>query len=179
MNPYLSSHEKENLIRVLVMYDAICNVIEAYSRVKSTDKTLLADLRHAKTRIQKAVQRRVSFLDEQAKYNLMLAVDKIEFMFVPKPEVKKRNEELLRLKSTLPMHVDDFYDWYSFVIDHTCLTCQRTDYEECPARRVLMKYEVTPYNPGAVGSCQYSYVQPDQGLGTVGEALLAAMNKGA
>jgi hypothetical protein len=75
------------------------------------------------------------------------------------------------------MEQADFQDWYEFLIEHACKTCRRSDYAECSARRILMKYDVFPYDPGAKDHCQYSYAEDElaKGVGTVGEAMMRAM----
>lgn len=178
MNPYLSRTEKENLVRLVVLNDELERIIESYSAAKSTDKEFLTNLRHAKTRAKKAIYKRLSFLHQEGVTDLLVSSKKIEVKFLPHPEARKAHQELLKLQSTLPMDVEDFFDWYSWLIDHTCLTCKREDYTECPGRKVLVKYSIFPVNPEAVGTCQYSYVQPDSGVGVVGEALLAATKAG-
>jgi hypothetical protein len=67
-------------------------------------------------------------------------------------------KELAEMKTHVPMNVEDFGDWYGFVIETTCKTCTREDYKQCPGRRVLSTYDVCAIDPGAVGKCQYSYV---------------------
>lgn len=101
-------------------------------------------------------------------------------MCLPKPEALKANKELLALRSVLPMKIQDFEDWYSVVIEGTCKVCQRKDYAECLARRVMTDYGVYPVNPDAVSTCQYSYIDEElQGVGIVGEAMLNALERAA
>ncbi|MCC5468126.1 DUF5651 domain-containing protein [Pelosinus baikalensis] len=71
----------------------------------------------------------------------MVSISKLRIMFMATPEAVQANKDMLQLKSTLPIYVEDFQDWYSFVIESTCKTCTRADYTECAARRVLSKYD--------------------------------------
>ena len=157
MNSYLSSTEKAQFIRILCMKNVLQETIDTYAGLDSTDKAFLGELRHARTRIDKAVKFRRSALDKEADEKLVAAVGRLEPMFLPTPEAKKAHKEILKLQSILPMDIEDLQDWYGFVIESTCATCIKADYEECPARRVLSKYEICPMDPGAKGKCQYSY----------------------
>ncbi|AIF52036.1 hypothetical protein UFO1_2489 [Pelosinus sp. UFO1] len=144
------------------MSDVLKDAIDIYAGLESTDKAFLSELRHGKTRINKAIAYRRSALDKEADEKLTASVAKLHPMFLPTPEAKKAHKEILELQTTLPMNVEDFQDWYSFVIETTCKTCTRADYEECPARRVLNKYEVFPFDPEAKNKCQYSYAMPEE-----------------
>jgi hypothetical protein len=159
MNPYLSRDEKEHFIRLTCLRLIIEQAIETYNGLKSTDKTFLSELRHARTRLDKALTIRSDALDKSAKEDLIKSVAKLQLMFLPTPEAKKAHKEMLELKSVLPVELEDFNDWYEFVIESSCKVCSRPDYEECPARRVLSKYGVYPIDPEAVGKCQYSYAE--------------------
>ena len=174
MNSYLSSTEKAQFIRIMHMTDVIAEAIDIYAGLESTDKTFLAELRHGRTRINKAVNLRRSALNKDSDEKLTASVARIHPIFVPTPEAKKAYKEISELQSTLPMNIEDLQDWYGFVIDSTCATCFRADYEECPARRVLSKYEICPMDPGAKGKCQYSYatsesVAPEQEVSGIAE----------
>lgn len=157
MNQYLSRDEKENLVRLMTLRVQLEKVIELYAGLKSVDKKFLSELRHARTRLEKSADIRLGYLDDQAKENLLLSIAKLRIMFMATPEAIQANKEMLQLKSTLPIDVEDFQDWYSFVIESTCKTCTRADYTECAARRVLSKYDVVPVDPEAKEKCQYSY----------------------
>jgi hypothetical protein len=157
MNSYISSNEKAQLIRVILMKDVLKDAIDIYAELDSTDKAFLAELRHGRTRIEKAVKLRRIALDREADGKLTASVAKLEPMFLAKPEARKAHKEILELQSILPIDINDMQDWYGFVIESTCATCTKADYEECPARRVLSKYEICPMDPGAKGKCQYSY----------------------
>lgn len=161
MNAYLSREEREQYIRLTCLRVVIDSAIETYSGLKNIDKPFLSELRHARTRLDKALSIRLEALDPQANENLYKAASKLKLMFLATPEAKKATEEMLALKSTLPMALTDFEDWYSFVIENSCKTCIREDFAECPARRVLTKYDVFPADPAAQGKCQYSYVATD------------------
>jgi hypothetical protein len=132
-------------------------VIELYSGLKNVDKKFLSELRHARTRLEKSADIRLAYLDEQAKENLIVSISKLRIMFMATPEAIQANKDMLQLKSTLPIDVEDFQDWYGFVIDHSCKTCTRADYTECVARRVLSRYDVVSVDPEAQEKCQYSY----------------------
>jgi hypothetical protein len=107
--------------------------------------------------LEKSADIRLGYLDDQAKENLLLSIAKLRIMFMATPEAIQMNKEMLQLKSTLPIDLEDFQDWYEFVIESTCKTCTRADYAECAARRVLTKYDVVPVDPEAKEKCQYSY----------------------
>ncbi|MCC5468576.1 DUF5651 domain-containing protein [Pelosinus baikalensis] len=157
MNQYLSRDEKENLVRLMTLRVQLEKVIELYSGLKNVDKKFLSELRHARTRLEKSADIRLGYLDEQAKENLMVSISKLRIMFMATPEAIQANKDMLQLKSTLPIDVEDFQDWYGFVIEHSCKTCTKADYKECAARRVLSKYDVVPVDPEAQEKCQYSY----------------------
>lgn len=157
MNAYLSRDEKENLVRLMTLRVQLEKVIELYSSLKNVDKKFLSELRHARTRLENSADIRLAYLDDQAKENLMVSIAKLRIMFMATPEAIQANKDMLQLKSTLPINVEDFQDWYEFVIEHSCKTCIKADYTECSARRVLSKYDVVPVDPEAKEKCQYSY----------------------
>jgi hypothetical protein len=157
MNRYLSRDEKENLVRLMTLRVQLEKVLELYSSLKNVDKKFLSELRHARTRLENSADIRLAYLDEQAKENLLLSIAKLRIIFMATPEAIQANKEMLQLKTTLPINVEDFQDWYEFVIEHSCKTCTRADYTACAARRVLSKYDVVPVDPEAKDKCQYSY----------------------
>ncbi|MPN22746.1 hypothetical protein SDC9_170129 [bioreactor metagenome] len=176
MKPYLSRDEKEYFIRLSAMMVLLEEAIASYAKANSTDKEFLKLLRTGRTNLQKALQLRGSALEPSAKQEFLKQSGRLEFMCLPKPEALKANKELLALRSVLPMKIQDFEDWYSVVIEGTCKVCQREDYAECLARRVMTDYGVYPVNPDAVSTCQYSYIDEEpQGVGIVGEAMLKAL----
>lgn len=158
MNAYVAKYEKESLIRLLVLQPLVETLISSYAADEKTDTKFLAALRQSRTRLDNAIKLRRSFLDKEADDKLVKSANKLNVLFLPTPEYKKAFKEMMDLKENFPMGVEDFNDWYSFVIETTCKTCTREDYEDCPARRVLSSYDVCPIDPGAVGKCQYSYV---------------------
>ena len=158
MNSYLSREEKESFVRLLCLATVLEKAVDTYAGVESTDKGFLGELRHARTRLDKAIKMRRDALDAEADDGLVASVAKVHLMFLPTPEAKKAHEEMLKLQNVLPINADDFNDWYGFVINSTCRVCQRTDYEQCDARRILTKYGVWPIDPEAKTKCQYSYV---------------------
>lgn len=158
MNAYLSREEKEHFIRATALVAVLEATIDGYASAKSTHTGFLKNLRMGRTMISKALTMRADALEPEAKAEAYKQFSRLEFICVPKPEAKKAHTELMALKTTLPMEVQDFQDWYEVVVETTCKTCTRPDYETCPARRVMTKYGVYPYNPEAKGSCQYSYV---------------------
>lgn len=157
MNPYLSKDERESFVRLNTLAKIIEVIIRQYETVKSTDKTYLKFLRSAYTWLMKGLELRIEHLEESEKVRFYEQVLKLELIFVPSDKAKKEYADLRALKTTFAMSVEDFEDWYSFVIEATCKTCARTDYEECPARKVLSKYGVFPIDPSAKGRCQFSY----------------------
>lgn len=157
MNSYLSRDEKENFVRLLCLAVQLEKAIDTYAGLSSTDKSFLAELRHARTRIEKATKMRRAALTPADDDKLIRDVSRVHLMFLPTPEAKKAHEETLKLKSTIPMDGGDMNDWYEFVIDTTCKVCRRADYVDCVARRILTTYGVWPVDPGACGKCQYSY----------------------
>lgn len=158
MNNYISASEKAQLIRVILMEKVLQDAIATYANLDSTDKAFLGELRHGRTRIDKAIKLRRLSLDNDADDKLLAGAAKLEPMFLARPEAKKAHKELIELQSILPMDIEDLQDWYGFVIEFTCRNCTRGDYTDCPARRVLTKYEICPMDPGAKDKCQYSYV---------------------
>jgi len=133
MNPYVSANEKAQLIRVILMKDVLKDAIDIYASLDSTDKIFLAELRHGRTRIEKAVKLRRLALENDADDKLLTAAAKLEPMFLARPEARKAHKEALELRSTVPIDIDDLQDWYGFVIESTCKSCTKTDYQECSA----------------------------------------------
>lgn len=178
MNPYLSRKEKENFVRFTLLEALLDIIIADYAKSKKTDSRFMGDLRRAKTFSTKALDRRMEYLDEDARKDLAAAVERMELLFVPRNEVKKHYAEVAKLNTHVSLEADDFKDWYEFLIEHACRTCRRTDFKECRVRQILMKYGTYPYNPAARALCQYSYCEESrQGIGAVGEALLKATEK--
>lgn len=169
MNPYLSRDEKENFIRATALASMIEDIINDYAGTKSADPDFLKYLRTGRTMIAKALQMRADALDPEAKTEFHKQVSKLELIFVPTLEAKKHYAEIANMRSTLPMELQDFEDWYCGVIDTTCKVCLRKDYPECQIRRVLAKYGVHPIDPGATTKCQYCYVGTPESDKPVGE----------
>lgn len=159
MNPYVSANEKAQLIRIILMKKVLEDAIDIYAGLDSTDKAFLGELRHGRTRIEKAVKLRRLALDNDADDKLLAGAAKLEPMFLARPEARKAHKEIVELQSTLPMDIEDLQDWYGFTIEFTCKNCTKGDYTDCPARRVLTKYEICPIDPGAKDKCQYSYAE--------------------
>lgn len=174
MNPYVSKEEKANLVRLMVLQPLLSELITVYAGLKSTDKKFLTELKHGQTRLKKAVDIRLDDLEPDAMENLTKSVAKMHLMFLPTPEAKKAHKEAQEIRTHFPMAMDDFEDWYGFVIEHTCKTCARADYEECAARRVLTKYDVFPVDPEAKGKCQYSYTDSVAAVEAAATAIMAA-----
>lgn len=163
MNAYLSREEKENFIRATALAAQLENTIDSYTKSKSIDPEFLKYLRTGRTWVAKAMTMRSDALSDDARVEFAKQVSRMELLFVPTLEAKKVHAELMALKTTLPMELQDFEDWYESVIETTCKRCLREDYADCKTRRVLAKYGVYPIDPGAVGKCQYSYVgTPEQ-----------------
>ena len=158
MNAYMAREEKDQFIRLMCLQVILQQAVDTYSELASTDKMFLGELRHARTRLDKAMTMRQAALGEEEKAKLEKQAKKLNLMFLPTPEAKKEHEQMLALKSTLPIDVQDFQDWYEAVIETTCKTCRNAEFEECTIRRVLDKYGVFPVDPEAQGKCQYSYV---------------------
>lgn len=158
MNAYLSKEEKHHFIRLSALALLIEPIIDEYSQAKSTDKDFLKYLRMGSTLINKALEMRGAALEKDAKADFVKQVRRLEFICVPTLEAKKAHAELLTLRSTIPMEIEDFQDWYSAVIETTCKRCYTDNFAECPIRKVLSKYGVYPIDPEAKGKCQYSYV---------------------
>lgn len=169
MNPYLSREEKERFIRVTALASMLDDTVDGYAGVKSTDPAFLKALRMGRTMLQKALTIRASALEQSARDEFYKQISKLEFIWVPTAEAKKHLDEIVALKTTLPMELQDFEDWYCAVIETTCKTCLKTDYTECQIRRVLMKYGVYPIDPGATNKCQYCYVGTPESDKPVGE----------
>lgn len=125
MNSYLSRDEKENIVRLMTLRFQLEKVIELYSCLKNVDKNFLSELRHARTRLENSADIRLAYLDEQAKENLMASIAKLRIMFMATPEAIQANKDMLQLKSTLPINVEDFQDWFEFVIEHSCKNAPR------------------------------------------------------
>lgn len=117
MNSYISANEKAQLIRVILMEKVLQDAINIYAGLDSTDKAFLAELRHGRTRINKAVKLRRLSLDNEADDKLLAGAAKLEPMFLARPEAKKAYKEIIELQSTLPMDIEDLQDWYGFTIE--------------------------------------------------------------
>ena len=96
---------------------------------------------------EKALTMRADALDVDAKTEFAKQLSRMELVFVPTLEAKKAYQEVVALKTTLPMELHDFEDWYESVIETTCKRCLREDYADCKTRRVLAKYGVYPIDP--------------------------------
>lgn len=158
MNSYLSREEKQNFVRATALAAQLELTIDGYAKAKSTDPQFLKYMRSGRTMLSKALTMRADALDPDAKEEFAKQVSRLELVCVPSSEAKKAYAELMALKTTLPMELHDFEDWYESVIETTCKRCLREDYADCKTRRVLTKYGVYPIDPGADGKCQYSYV---------------------
>ena len=162
MNSYLSREEKEHFIRATALVTQIQETIENYAGRKSTDPEFLKYLRMGRTMLSKAMEMRSAALDRDEQKEFFRQTERLELIFVPKAEAKKAYAELVALKTTIPMELADFEEWYSCVIEVTCKTCTFENYAACPIRKILTKYGVFPIDPEAKDKCQYCYVGTDQ-----------------
>jgi hypothetical protein len=158
MNAYLSREEKENYIRATALAAQLELTIDSYASAKNTDPQFLKYLRMGRTMLTKALTMRSNALDMDVKNEFVTQVSRLQLICVATPEAKKAHQELLALKTTLPMELRDFEDWYESVIETTCKRCLRDDFTECKTRRILVKYGVYPIDPEAKIKCQYSYI---------------------
>lgn len=175
MNSYLSREEREHFVRATALVALLEILINGYASAKSTDPEFLKYLRMGRTLIGKALTLRADALDPEAKAEFHKQVGRLEFICMPKAEAKKAHAELVALKTTIPMEIQDFEDWYEGVVDTTCKTCLKSDYTTCQIRRVLMKYGVYPIDPEAKDKCQYCYVgtaEADKPVPEVGDELV-------
>ncbi|WP_371366250.1 hypothetical protein SRRS_06930 [Sporomusa rhizae] len=179
MNPYFSKREKENFVRLKLLFGLLDLIIEDYDKSNKLDKDFMANLRRTRTYTQKTLNRRIGFLDSSAKDDLDVTVSRMELLFVPRREVVKYYQEIEKLNSIVRLEQEDFSDWFELMIEYACKTCARSDFKNCRARQILMKIGMYPYNPAAVNQCQYSYVETDeqQGIGVIGDTLLKAKKK--
>lgn len=157
MNPYLSRDEKEGFVRVMALAELLGGVVDGYTKSKSIDREFLKYMRMGHSLIRKAMEMRVNDLEDKAKEEFSRQAAGLEFICVPKPDARKYYDEIMALKSTLPMELDDFADWYGEVFEKTCKLCHNNEFKECAIRRVLMKYGVYPVDETAVDKCQYKY----------------------
>lgn len=181
MNPYVGREEKEHLVRITALAIMLGNVIDIYAKLKSTDKQFVTHLRKARTWLTKAIKLRESYLPLDSRRDLCRSVDNMRLLLVPSDKAKKEFEEMMKLKSVFPFEMEDFNDLYAELIETTCKVCVRSDYEDCQARRVMVKYGVFPYNPAATVTCQFSYVDSEaisseppapEAVGGLAQALL-------
>lgn len=167
MNSCLSRAEKETFVRLTALAGLQEQIISTYDGKNNSDKDFLKNLRMAKTYLNKALERRVSFLDESASLDLAKQVSRLELLFVPSDKAKKELETVRELQSYLHMPLVDFEDWYCEVIEYTCKTCTREDYKKCAMRNIMSKYGIYPADPEAKTNCQYSYVGvPEENIPT-------------
>lgn len=118
----------------------------------------LDNLKRSKTFLKKSLDQRLESLDKDAEINLIKSINKIGFAFLPKAEAKRELENTRKLSDVYPIRKEDLEDWVGFMIESACKTCTRSDFTECPGRKVLVKYDITPWRPEAKDCCQYSYV---------------------
>ena len=95
MNAYLSREEREQYIRLTCLRVVIDDAIGTYSGLKNIDKPFLSELKHARTRLDKALNIRLEALDPEANQNLYRAASKLKLMFMATPEAKKATQEML------------------------------------------------------------------------------------
>lgn len=178
MNPYLSREEKNAFVRLSALAAHLEEVISGYEQSKKTDKSFMKFLKSSRTFLDKALDLRIADLEPQAKVNFVRQVKQIQLVFTPNAQAKQEFETIKSLQSTVPMDIDDFNDLYSVLLEEVCRSCRSENYQECQLRKILMKYEVYPYNPAAEKYCQYSYVEDEPGvIGDIGIALLQAHKK--
>lgn len=158
INKYLSSAEKERLIRLFLFHELLKRSIDEYAEF-NVNKQFIGDLRRSKTFLKKSLDLRLEFLDKDSEVNLVESINKIGFAFLPKKEARKELDNLKKLSDVRPIHKDDLEDWIGFMIENACKTCKREDFDACLGRKILMKYDIAPWMPEADGVCQYSYVE--------------------
>jgi hypothetical protein len=156
MNKYLSSAEKERLIRLFLLQELLRISIDEYAEFEA-NKQFLGDLRRSKTFLKKSLDLRLLFLDVDAEINLIKSINKIGFAFLPKNEAKRELEKLKGLSDVYPIRKEAMQDWVEFMIENACKTCKREDFKECKGRAALEECDIPPWMPDAKDCCQYSY----------------------
>lgn len=164
MNPYLSRDEKRNFVQLEALSISQEAVLAIYQDTKSADSDFLKYLRTANTWLKKAIAHRKKFLNEDAKIDFIKQVSRLNLIFVPSDEAKKEYAEMKELSENFVMPIADFEDWYCEVIEHSCKTCTRTDWEKCKMHCLMTKYGVFPADPEAKTKCPYSYVGMEDAL---------------
>jgi len=157
MNKYVAGTEKERLIRLFLFHRLLILSIDEYAEF-NTNKRFVGNLKRSKYFLKSALDQRLESLDTDAEINFIKSINKVGFAFLPKAEAKRELEATKKLGSVIPMDRDDFQDWVEFMIESACKTCKRGDFTECQGRKVMVKNDITPWMPDAVGCCQYSYV---------------------
>jgi len=156
MNRIIPSLEKERLIRLFLFHRFLEIAINEYAAYEN-DKTFMANIRRGKSFLKKALDQRLEALDTDAEIKLISDINKVGFAFLPKLEAKREMQRERESKDFYHIHKNAMHDWVAFTIESTCKVCQRSDFDNCPGRKVMMEHDI-PDNPGAQG-CQYSYVE--------------------
>ena len=166
MNQYLGKKEKHGFIQFVSLLGSIEEKIEELSTVPSTDKQYLKHLRTAKTWLRKAVELRVSALDDDAKNDLWRHVNRVEpIVFIPSAQAKHELKTLQEAESVVHIPIDDFQDLYCEMIEKTCKVCVEEGYKECSIYRVCIANNIFPPSPEAAPDrCPYTYVDNEEAL---------------
>lgn len=162
---YLSRSEKSNFVPLVALLGIAGEYINTLGDIKSTDKDYLKYLRSAKTFLDKAIDLRIRGLDPDAAINLQKCVARQDpVCFIASAEAKKEAKELAEMQNYIHMSLNEFQDWYGEVIEFTCQKCAKTNHKECPIYNILLRHNIVPVNPMAIGSCPYDYAYEDPEL---------------
>ncbi len=166
MNRYLGKKEKSGFVQFVRLLSSVEEKIDELATVPSTDKQYLKHLRTAKTWLRKAVDLRVSALDDDAKDDLWRQVNRIEpIVFIPSAQAKHELKTLQEAESVVHIPVDDFQDLYCEMIEKTCKVCVEEEYKECAIYRVCIANNIFPPSPEAAPDrCPYTYVDNEEAL---------------
>lgn len=166
MNQYLGKKEKHGFIQFVSLLGSIEEKIEELSTIPSTDKQYLKHLRTAKTWLRKAVELRVSALDDDAKNDLWRHVNRVEpIVFIPSAQAKHELKTLQEAENVVHIPIDDFQDLYCEMIEKTCKVCVEEGYKECAIYRVCIANNIFPPSPEAAPDrCPYTYVDNEEAL---------------
>lgn len=158
MNTYFSRTEKILMTRVMILSGLLAETIKEYEKGGNLDGKFMRGLRTSSTWLEKALDRRFEFLDQDAVKDFMRHVEHMDILFVPNDKAKKERKELKEMQDSLYMSAETFSRLYSAIIPSTCCNCRRGNcFRQCMLREEFMRLGILPVDAQAKTACQYDY----------------------
>jgi len=161
LNKYLSSSERDEMLKLGAVESLFMKMEENYSQVKNVDKEMMKYIRTAKTFADKALRIRMKYMDIDEIVKLVEQTRKHRIVVRPRDKVIMEQKEVDKMQEVTVLKTDDFLDFVSWIINFSCVHCtnEGKEVEECGLKRLLIMNDVEVINADADRYCPYSYME--------------------